>query len=441
MNTNIEKINDTRRKIAVTVDAAEIAKEKEGVVAEFVKFAKLPGFRPGKAPKDMILKRFANDIQAQLERAVTTKAVSALNEIKEFDIFSVVDLQHTAVEDGKDATITFTADIYPEVKLPDDYKTSIELNSPEATPEEVQKTVDFYRNQRAQYNVVEDRPAKKGDFVQVSYEGTIDGKSIDELVEKPAMYGKQKGTWEEAGNTDVPGVPAVIEGLVGMKKSEKKIVEQKFAEDFAMKELAGKTAVYEIELLEIREKILPEVNEEFLKNLGDKSEEDFRARLAKDITAEKTQHNEVLKRQMAVDQLMEKVDFDLPESALEEERQLVLQEMMVRFMSAGTKREDLEKHKQELFEAASKDAAPRAKMRIFLNRVAKANELKVTDEDMSRMLWQEAVRTRTRPEEIIKQLQKDQARVNRMRSDALLQKAINFIAEKAEVKIVDKKAE
>lgn len=441
MNTNIEKINDTRRKIAVTVDAAEVAKEKEGVVAEFVKFAKLPGFRPGKAPKDMILKRFANDIQAQLERAVTNKAVSALNEIKEFDIFSVVDLQHTPVEDGKDATITFTADIYPEVKLPEDYKTSVELNSPEATPEEVQKTVDFYRNQRAQYNVVEDRPAKKGDFVQVSYEGTIDGKSIDELVEKPAMYGKQKGTWEEAGNTDVPGVPAVIEGLVGMKKSEKKIVEQKFAEDFAMKELAGKTAVYEIELLEIREKILPEVNEEFLKNLGDKSEEDFRARLAKDITAEKTQHNEVLKRQMAVDQLMEKVDFELPESALEEERQLVLQEMMIRFMSAGTKREDLEKHKQELFDAASKDAAPRAKMRIFLNRVAKANDLKVTDEDMSRMLWQEAVRTRTRPEEIIKQLQKDQARVNRMRSDALLQKAINFIAEKAEVKIVDKKAE
>lgn len=441
MNTNIEKINDTRRKIAVTVDAAEVAKEKEGVVAEFVKFAKLPGFRPGKAPKDMIVKRFANDIKAQLERAITNKAVSALNDIKDFDIFSVVDLQNTEVEEGKDATLTFTADIYPEVKLPEDYKTNVELNPVEATDEEVQKTVDFYRNQRAQYNVVEDRPAQKGDFVQVSYEGTVDGKPVDELVEKPAMYGKQKGTWEEAGNTDVPGVPAIIEGLVGMKKSDKKIVEQKFDNDFAMKELAGKTAVYEIELLEIREKKLPEIDEEFLKNLGDKSEEDFRARLAKDITAEKTQHNEVMKRQMAVDQLMEKVDFPLPESALEEERQLILQEMMMRFMSSGASREDLEKNKDSLFEAASKDAAPRAKMRVFLNRVAKANELKVTDEDMSRMLWQEAVRTRTRPEDIVKQLQKDQTRVNRLRSDALLQKAINFIAEKADVKIVEKKAE
>lgn len=441
MNTNIEKINDTRRKIAVTVEAAEVAKENEGVVAEFVKFAKIPGFRPGKAPKDMIVKRFASDIKAQLERNVTNKAVSALNDIKEFDIFSVVDLQHSPVEEGKDATITFTADIYPEVKLPEDYKTSVELNPVEATDEEVQKTVDFYRNQRAQYNVVEDRAAQKGDFVQVSYEGTVDGKTVDELVEKPAMYGKQKGTWEEAGNTDVPGVPAIIEGLVGMKKGDKKVVEQKFDKDFEMKELAGKTAVYEMELLEIREKKLPEVDAEFLKNLGDKTEEDFRARLAKDITAEKTQHNEVMKRQMAVDQLMEKVEFPLPESALEEERQLVLQEMMMRFMSSGAAREDLEKNKEALFEAASKDAAPRAKMRIFLNRVAKANDLKVTDEDMSRMLWQEAVRTRTRPEDIVKQLQKDQSRVNRLRSDALLQKAINFIAEKADVKIVEKKAE
>ena len=113
--------------------------------------------------------------------------------------------------------------------------------------------------------------------------------------------------------------------------------------------------------------------------------------------------------------------------------------MMMHFMSSGATKEDLEKNKESLFENATKEAEPRAKMRIFLNRVAVANSLKVDNEDMQRMLWQESVRTRTRPEELIKQLKKDQARINRMRSDALLQKAINFIAEKAEVKIVEKK--
>lgn len=439
MKTNIEKINDTRRKIVVSFDSSEVAKEKEGVVAEFVQYAKIPGFRAGKAPKDMVLKRFSGDIKAQLERVVTNKAVEALNGIKEFDLFAVVDLQNNDIESSEGAALTFTADIYPEVKLPEDYKTEVELSPVEATEDEIQKTVDFYRNQRAQYNKIEDRAAQKGDFVQVSYEGKIDGKSIDELVEKPAMYGKQKGTWEEAGNTDVPGVRSIIEGVVGMKVGEKKNVEEIFAADFPEAALTGKTAVYELELNEIREKKLPEVDEAFLKDMGDKTEADFRARLAKDITAEKTQHNEVLKRQYAVDKLMEGVDFPLPESALEEERQSVLQEMMMRFMSSGATKEDLEKNKESLFENATKEAEPRAKMRIFLNRVAVANSLKVDNEDMQRMLWQESVRTRTRPEELIKQLKKDQARINRMRSDALLQKAINFIAEKAEVKIVEKK--
>ena len=439
MKTNIEKISDTRQKVSVSLDAKEIANERKNVVADFVKYAKVPGFREGKAPADMIEKRFAADIKAQLERAVTNKAVEALNAIKDFDIFAVVDLQAGDVEAAEGATLTFTADIYPQVKLPEDYKTSVELNPVEATEEEIQKTVDFYRNQRAQYNKVEDRAAQKGDFVQVSYEGKIDGKSVDELAEKPAMYGKQKGTWEEAGNTDVPGVRSIVEGVVGMKVGEKKTVEEIFAADFPEAALAGKTAVYEVELTEIREKKLPEIDEAFLKDMGDKTEADFRARLAKDITAEKTQHNEVLKRQYAVDKLMEKVDFPLPESALEEERQSVLQEMMMRFMSSGATKEDLEKNKQALYESATKEAEPRAKMRIFLNRVAVANNLKVENEDMQRMLWQESVRTRTRPEELIKQLKKDQSRVNRMRGDALLQKAINFIAEKAEVKIVEKK--
>ena len=222
MKTNIEKISDTRQKVSVSFDAAEIAGERKNVVAEFVKFAKVPGFREGKAPAAMIEKRFEADIKAQLERAITNQAVEALNSIKEFDIFAVVDLQAGDVESKDGATLTFTADIYPQVKLPEDYKTTVELNPVEATDEEIQKTVDFYRNQRAQYNKIEDRAAQKGDFVQVSYEGKIDGKSVDELVEKPAMYGKQNGTWEEAGNTDVPGVRSIVEGVVGMKVGERR---------------------------------------------------------------------------------------------------------------------------------------------------------------------------------------------------------------------------
>ena len=433
MKTNIENVNDTRKKISVAFDSAEVAAQKAKVTGEFVKNAKIAGFRPGKAPQDMIIKRYADDIKAELERTLTNISAGELNKIKDCDIYSVVDLEHGDVEAADGATLVFTADVYPEIKLPEDYKTTVELDSTVATEEEIQKTVDFYRNQRAEYQEA-NRPVAKGDFVQVAYTGTIDGAAVETLMAKPAMYASQKSTWEEAGNLEVPGVKEVIEGVIGMSKGDKKTVEHKFEKDFEDAAVAGKSASYEIELLDIREKKLPEVDEEFLKNLGAKDEKEFREKLAKDIEAEKTQHNEVQKRQKAVEQLLEKIEFPLPESAIEEERQAVLQEMMMRFMQSGASREDLDQNSEALIASATKEAEPRAKMRVFLNRVAVANKLKVNDEDMSRMLWQEAMRSRVRPEDLIKQLKKDQGRVSRMRSDALLQKAINFIAEKAEVK-------
>ena len=142
-----------------------------------------------------------------------------------------------------------------------------------------------------------------------------------------------------------------------------------------------------------------------------------------------------MKRQLAVEQLLEKVQFPLPESALEDERESILQEMMMRFMSSGASKDDIEKNREMLVDTSNKEAEARAKMRIFLNRVAKANDLKVDNDDMGRALWQEAMRTRVKPEDLIKQLKKDPAKANRLRSDALLQKAINFIAEKAQTSV------
>ena len=218
-----------------------------------------------------------------------------------------------------------------------------------------------------------------------------------------------------------------------MKKGEKKTIPHEFPKEGTNDKITGKTAEFEVEILEIREKVLPELNEEFFKAFEVDSLDALKAKVKESISKEKKANNEILKRQFAVEQLMGQAEFPLPESAVEDERHAILEEMMMRFMSSGASRQDIENNKEALFENAGKEAEGRAKMRVFLNRVAKANDLKIDNEDMSRMLWQEAMRTRTKPEELIKQLRKDPVRGNRMRADALLQKAINFIAEKAEV--------
>lgn len=432
MNTNIENINDTRKKITFSFDAKQVAEENDKVVKDFVKSAKIPGFRPGKAPVNMVVKLYAKDIKEQLERSLTGKAIDALNDIKEFDVYAVVDLKNEEKDGG--FRLEFTADIYPEVKLPESLATKVELEKTDATDEEIENAVKFHLNQRAKYNEV-DREIKAGDFVRLSYSGKIDGVSVNELAPEMPLYADQKSTWEEAGNKEAPGIQGVVQGIVGMKKGEKKTLSHEFPKDVKNDKIAGKTAQYEVEIFDIREKEMPKLDAEFFKSFDVDSEEKFREKIKESIENEKKSNNEILKRQFAVEQLMEKTDFKLPESAVEDERHSILEEMMMRLLSQGASREDIEKNKESLFDNAGKEAEGRAKMRIFLNRVAKANDLKIDNEDMSRMLWQESMRTHTKPEDLIKQIQKDRARANRLRSDALLQKAINFIADKAEVSI------
>ena len=431
MNTKIENVNDTRKKIIVSFTSQEVADETSKITDEFVRGAKISGFRPGKAPRAMVEKSYADSIKAQSERALTSKAIDAMNKIEEFDLYAVVNIEN---DNSDGCVLTFTADVYPSVKMPKSLETKVELKPTDATEEEVNNAVEYYRNQRAKYDEV-DREIKKGDFVRLSYTGKIDGQSVAEIAKDMPIFADQKSTWEEAGNENAPGVQGIVQGIIGMKKGEKKVISHEFPKEMPIEKLAGKKAEYEVEIFEVREKILPEINEEFLKAFEAKDLDELKAKIKENIEADKKNNNEVMKRQLAVEQLLEKADFPIPESALEDERESILQEMMMRFMSSGASKDDIEKNKDALVEGSAKEAEGRAKMRIFLNRVAKANDLKVDNEDMSRVLWQEAMRTRTKPEELIKQLKKDPAKANRMRSDALLQKAINFIADKCEATI------
>lgn len=431
MNTKIENINDTRKKIVISFTKEEVSQQRDKVIDEFVRGAKISGFRPGHAPKAMVEKTYAESIKAQTERSLTSQAVDAMNKIEDFDIYAIVNIEH---DDKDGCVLTFTADIYPEIKMPESLETKVELKPTDATEEEIDNAIQYYRNQRAKYEEV-DREIQKGDFVRLSYSGKIDGKSVADIAKDMPLYADQKSTWEEAGNENAPGIQSIVQGIIGMKKGQKKTISHEFPKEMPIADLAGKKADYDVEILEIRQKELPEIDEEFLKAFSAKDIDDLKAKIKDGIEADKKNNNEVMKRQMAVEQLLEKVSFEIPESAVDDERESIIQEMMMRFVSSGASKADIEKNKDALIETSKKEAQGRAKMRVFLNRVAKDAKLKVDNEDMSRVLWQEAMRTRVKPEELIKQLKKEPGRANRLRSDALLQKAINYLADKCTVEI------
>jgi trigger factor len=331
-------------------------------------------------------------------------------------------------------------DVVPEFELPAYEGISVTSEPTEATEEDIDKMLTQILNQRAEYNVVE-KAAEKGDYVRCSYEGKIGDELVADLVPDAPMFGSQKVTWEEAGSEDAPGVKAVVDGLVGMKAGDEKEVTMEFPEDFKPEALAGKTAVYSLKAEEVREKVLPELNDELLKSLGVEDEEGLRKAIAENIENQKKQQNANAERQQLTEALIKAVDFPVPESGVQSETEQVLRDFMQRNMQQGVSPEEFEKHKAELHEGASKAAIDRLKSRLILSKIAEKEKIKAEQDDFSRMIMMEAQQSGEKPEKLVKELQKDQSRINRMRSEIILGKTMDLLVEKAERATVEPTAE
>lgn len=436
MKTDVQEINPTRKTIAVTITSEEVAEQEAKLIKDFQRQAKIPGFRPGKAPADMVRTRFAKDIQQELKRKIVGSAHEEGVAKADFEVFTIVELDEGALKEaplaaGKDATITFTVDVIPAFELPV-YEGLKVTNIPTAAGEdEVTKMFDQILSQRAEFNVAE-KAAEKGDYVQCSYEGKIGEELVAELVPDSPMFGTQKSTWEEAGSEDAPGVRAVVDGLIGMKAGDTKEVSMEFPEDFKPEALAGKTAVYSVEAKEVREKVMPEMDDAFFKSLQVADEAELRTKISENIETQKKQQNANAERQQITEALIKAVDFPIPESGIESETDAVLRDFMQRNMQQGVSAEEFEKHKDSLHEGASKAAHDRLKSRLILTKIAEKEKIKVENEDFSRIIMMQAQQSGQSPDKLVKELRKDQNRVNQMRRDIILGKTIDRLLETAE---------
>jgi trigger factor len=267
VNVEIKEAGDARKVALVTFESEEVSDQENQVCKEFGRMANIPGFRKGKAPEQVIRKKYSKELKAELNRKVSTAAYEAVLEHKDIRVYSILKVDPGEIDSNGPTTVEVTVDIEPEFDLPDyeDYEFSI--NPTEVNEEEIEKEIDNLRDQRAAFEEVE-RAVEEGDYVKCSYEGTLDGVPVSDILPDKPMYGKQSNTWEEAGQVKGMGVEAIAKGIIGMKKEDKKEVEEDFADDFELAPLAGKKVLYSIEVHEVREKQAPPADdEEFLKAL------------------------------------------------------------------------------------------------------------------------------------------------------------------------------
>lgn len=434
MNVQITDINETRKTLTVSFDKGEVDTEYNSVLGDFTKQARLPGFRPGKAPAAMVARRYGKELTSEFKSKVVGKAYRDGLEQSKLLVLTVVDVEEGTIEAGLSAAIKLTVDIRPDFQLPEYLGLETEVQAVEPGDAEIDAAIDVLRGERADFNVAE-RAATKGDYVRFGYEGALDGKPLGELVGDKAIYASAPQTWEEVEGANEGLLPGVSRQLEGLKAGDKKTVAVTFPADFAaVPALAGKTVQYAIEVQEVRERVLPALDEAFFKANHADDLDGLKSQIGTRIKMRKEQENRATQRRQVTDALVAKADFPVPESLIASERDGVLRQFIEENMRRGVPQEQFEQNKKELYEGAGKAATVRVKMHLMLAKIAEAEKIKVDEKDFSNWLMREAMRSGERPEKLAKDLGKDREQVHAVQQQILLDKTLDFLVSKATVK-------
>ena len=438
MNLELKDAGTARKIATVTFDAEEIQKKENEACQEIGKIANIPGFRKGRAPIAVIRKKYTKELKDELARKVSTDAYESILDNKEIKVYSILKVEPGDFSSEQGASVEVTIDIEPDIDLPDYENFEVSAESGEVSDKDIENEINALKDQRASFDVAE-RKARAGDYIKCSYEGELDGKPVSEIVPDKPMYGKQTNTWEEAGQAKGLGVDAIAEGVVGMKSGDKKDLQATFEDDFEIAPLAGKSVAYNLEVHEVREKIQPELNEEFFKSLKVENLEELKDKVLTDLESRKQREIQNSKRSQITQKILELPDFPLPQQAVEDESNSIFQQRAQRAIQQGAKQEEIETKKDELWKEAKTQGEARVKLTLILSKIAEQEKVDVNNEDLARAASQEAMMMRKDPTAYIKELSKDRRQLQRLRQDILHDKTLNLVVEKAKESLLETK--
>jgi trigger factor len=426
VKSEIKDVSSVRKVFTVTVSKDEAQNEEGLLIKAISSDAKMPGFRKGHVPEAIVRTKFAKDLKARLDDQLYSRAMETMAKEYNVKIFSMIKADFIDKESGeKELTMIF--DIKPDFDMVDYKHIELDPIDLDVVETEIDSAIEQLRNYNADYRTV-DRSVKKGDFVRLSYHGILnDGTEISKLDDVPQIWGEKKDAWEEAGAEDVLGVKAVIEGIVDMNVDGDKEIETTFPDDFSVKPLAGKTVKYMVHVSEIREKVLPELDDNLFKKLKANNLEELRASIVDDLKKRKYRFGRLEQREQMVRKLIASADFDVPESAIEHERIQVLRTFLEQQIREGIPVDELEKHKAELYNDTIDLAGDRAKINFILERIAIEEKITVSANEMSQMIIQEASMLRTTPDALVNEIKNDKVRVQDLQRRTLFSKTLDFL--------------
>jgi trigger factor len=391
--------------MAIEVPLDEVTREWNGAVKEFQKFAQIPGFRPGRAPAQIVERRFQKEISEEVQRKLIPQSFREAIAKEKLDVVSMPKIEEVKFSRTEPLRFQATVDIAPEFALPEYKGLKVKKPSVELKDEEVESSLKLLAEQQARFEEVKDRELVMGDFAVVSYSGVCEGKPIAQIAASAANISENQNFWLLMAKDSF--LPGFCDALAGAKIGEKKQVLVDFPADFRIKELGGKKATYFVDVHGIRERKVPPLNDELAKSYQAESLDDLRKRVKETMLKERERRSEAEVRNQILEQLRKATTFDLPESLVNEEAYHVATDIVRENQQRGVGEEILREKSKEIFDSASQSARDRVRTSFILGRIAKAEKVEVKEEEIMDLVREEAKRTGKSVDSIRQQLQEN----------------------------------
>ena len=425
MSLQVEKLEKNMAKLTVEVSAEDFEKAIEKVYQKQKKQISIPGFRKGKVPRMMVEKMYGKEVfyEDAANDLIPDAYDNALDECEE-DIVSSPKIEVTQIEAGKPFVFTATVALKPEVKLGEYKGIKIEKIEREVTEEEILAEINRERNKNARNITIEDRPVKDGDMTVIDFEGFVDGEAFE------------GGKGENYPLTIGSGafIPGFEEQLVGAEIGKEVEVKVTFPEEYQAEELQGKEAVFKCTVHEIKEKELPELDDEFASEVSEfDTLEEYKEDVKKNLTEKKVKDAETARENAAVEAAVKASEIEIPEAMLETQQRQMVDEFSQRITMQGMSMEQYMQFTgatyEKLIEQVKPQAEERIRARLVLEAIAKAENIVATEEDYEKEMKTMAEVYQMEIDKV-KELMGEREKKNIM-LDLAVRKAADFVAENA----------
>jgi trigger factor len=430
MKIEVENQPNCVATLRVEIPPERVSKAWEDIAREYVQHARIPGYRPGKAPRTVVESKFKAEIREELTRKLLSDSCREAISEKHLHVLSLAEVKDVELTEDKRMRFSATFITAPEFELPNYKEIPVQEEQVSVSDQEISDALDQLRDQHAEFVDVTDRALQMEDYAVIDYTGTIDGKPVGEVV--PNAGKPLSGTndfWVKM--TPDAFFPGFCEKLTDAHSGDRREFAIEVPADFGVKELAGQKIQFAVTIKGIKQKQVPDLNDAFAgKIAGGKTMEELRDLVKHDLEHQKEHAIERSKRKQIMDYLLSQVECELPAGLLRRETRRILGDIVRENQVRGVTEEMLKESEQELIGAASQNARERVKGTFILLRIAEAEKMEVSREEFANRIATLARYYQMTPDKLLKELEKHNA-ADQVREEVLVGKVLDFLSANA----------